>query len=130
MEFPSKELAEALCFELNRNEAYRKAARGWRWPILFKVEEDGGAGPGFILDLYEGECRGFKWFDNTSGVTADYVLSASKDTWLKVIKGELHPMKAILEKKVRLEKGSYATIARYTRAALEIVKAARSVLGE
>ena len=129
MEFPSKEFAEALCSELNRSEAYRKAARGWRWPILFKVEGGGRVGPGFVLDLYEGECRGFKWYDDASGVTADYILSASRDTWLKVIKGELHPMKAILEKKVKLEKGSYATIARYTRAAMEIVKAARRALG-
>lgn len=128
MEFPSREFAEALCSELNRRESYRRMARGWRWPILFKVEEAGGGSPGFVLDLYEGECRGVKWFDDASSVTADYILSASRDTWLKVIEGELHPMRAILERKVKLEKGSYATIARYTRAALEIVEAAKKAL--
>ncbi len=128
VEFPSPAFAEALCRELNGSEGYRRSARGWRWPILFKVS-DMQPPKGFILDLYEGECRGTRWVDDASREQADYVLSASRDTWLSVIRGDLHPMRAILEGRIRLERGSYATIARYTRAAMEIVAAARRALG-
>ncbi len=125
MEFPSREFAEALCKGLNESGEYKRYARGWRWPILFKVE----GGPGFILDLHEGECRGVKWFDDASQATADYVLSAPRDVWLSVIHGDLHPIRAILSRKIKLEKGSYTTLARYSMAATEIVRVARSVLG-
>jgi len=125
LEFPSREFAEALCRALNESEAYRRYARGWRWPILFKVE----GGPGFVLDLYDGECRGVEWFDDASQASAEYVLSAPREVWLSVIRGDVHPIRAILSRKIRLERGSYTTLARYSMAATEIVRAARSVLG-
>ncbi len=127
-EFPSREFAEKLCEELNKSENYRRVARGWRWPLLFKVTGVSGNLPGFVLELFEGTCKGVRWLEDASKEDADYILSATKDIWLSVIEGKLHPMRAILQRKIVVEKGSYSTIARYTQAAMEIVKAARKSL--
>ncbi|MCE4616177.1 MAG: SCP2 sterol-binding domain-containing protein [Aeropyrum sp.] len=129
VDFPSEEFARRLCEELNKNERYRRAARGWRWPILFRVEGP-QASVGFILDLHEGECRGYKWLEDASHAQADYILAAPLEVWLDVISGKAHPMKALLARRIKLEKGSYSTIARYTIAALEITKSAKKVLEE
>lgn len=129
--FPSREFAEKLCVEINASEAYKRYARGWKWPILFKLltPPPGSKNlPGFILDLYEGECRGYEWFDDAVQAMADYVLSAPYEVWLEVIEGRLHPIRAILQRRIKLERGSYTVLARYSQAATEIVRAAQRVM--
>lgn len=129
--FPSREFAEKLCAELNGSEAYRRYARGWRWAVLFKLSTPPPGSrklPGFILDLRDGECRGYEWLDDAAHAVADYILSAPYDVWLEVIEGRVHPIRAILQRRIRLERGSYTVLARYSQAATEIVRAARRAM--
>jgi len=133
--FPSPEWARAYCEELNKSESYRRSARGWEWPILFKVRdlpEDlkslyPSGSPGFVLDLYNGECRSVEWFDDSSRADAPYILSARYRDWVDVIEGRVNPVAAIMRRKLVLEKGSMSVILRYPLAALEMVKAAQRV---
>ena len=133
--FPSKEWAEKFCEELNKSETYKNSARGWTWPILFKVKdlpeelrsEFANKSPGFLVDLNNGTCRGVKWYEDASEADAPFILVASFNDWLDVIKGKINPVTAIVRRKLALEKGSVATIMRFPVAALEMVKAAQRV---
>jgi putative sterol carrier protein len=125
--FPSKEWAEEYCKALNESESYRRSARGWVWPILFKVESGEGPSPGFILKLNNGTCEGVEWYDDADKADAPYVLSATLRDWLDIIQGKVNPVTAIVRRQLKLEKGDMATIMRYPLAALEMVKAAQKV---
>jgi len=125
--FPSREWAEEYCRALNESESYRRSARGWVWPILFKVETEEGPSPGFVLKLNNGTCEGAEWYDDSSKADAPYILSATLRDWLDIIQGKVNPVAAIVRRQLKLEKGDMATIMRYPLAALEMVKAAQRV---
>ena len=123
--FPSPEWAREYCEELNKSESYARAAKGWVWPILFVVRD--GERRGFLLRLNNGKCEGVEWYDNPDEADAPYVLEATLDDWLRIIRGEINPLTAIMRRKLVLAKGSYSMILRYPIAALEMVKAAQRV---
>ena len=135
--FPSPEWASEFCKRLRENQKYRDSAKKWEGSILFSTinlprevrEVLGRDSVGFLLVLWHGDCRGYKWFDDVSEgeAEADYVLEANYDVWLKVIKGELDPIKALITKKIRIKKGSITTIMRFTLAAINMVKTAQQV---
>lgn len=125
-EFPSKEWAERFCRELDSSERYRNAARGWKYPILFKV---GSRGPGFLVKLEDGRCLGVEWFSDASSGDAPIVISGELDDWMEVIEGRVNPLTAILRRKLKIEKGDISLILRYSVAALEMVAAAQRVSG-
>ncbi len=124
--FPSREWAEEYCRVLASSEGYRRAARGWKWPILFKVKTAEGV-KGFILYLEDGDCKGVEWFEDAGEADAPFILSATLEDWLDVISGRVNPLTAIMRRKLVLEKGEYSKILRYPIAALEMVRAAQTV---
>jgi len=133
--FPSREWAEEYCRVLNAHEPYKKAAKGWKWPILFKVKDlppelasqYPGGEPGFLIRLEDGECLGVEWYDDASKADAPFILSASYKDWVDIITGKLNPLTAIIRKRLVIEKGEYQTIMRFPIAALEMVQAAKKV---
>jgi len=133
--FPSKEWAEEFCRKLNESKSYRDSAKKWEGSILFsavnlpdKIKElYGRDSVGFVLDLWHGECRGSKWFEDVSEAEADYILEAAYDDWIKVIEGKISPVAALVTKKIRVKKGSIATIMRFTLASINMVKVAQEV---
>jgi putative sterol carrier protein len=125
--FPSREWAEEYCRALNENQNYKRAGKGWVWPILFRVESQEEVSPGFVLYLENGECKKVEWYDDSSKADAPYVLSATLDDWLDIIRGKTNPLTAIVRRKLKLVKGNYSVIMRYPIAALEMVKSAQKV---
>ena len=133
--FPSREWAEEFCRAINESKAYRDSARGWVWPILFKVidlpdelrEMYPSGSPGMLVDLEDGVCKGVVFYEDASGTDAPYIISARYRDWIDVINGRIHPLSAFLRRKLRLEKGSIGVIMRYPTAAVELVKCARMV---
>ncbi len=133
--FPSPQWAEKYCMELNRSQQYRSAARGWVWPILFiatdlpeelKSMYPSGK-PGFILDLYNGECRGYRFYSDASQASAPFVLTARYSDWIDIISGKTNPILALMKGKIRVSRGQMGLIVRYANAAVEMVKAAQRV---
>ncbi len=135
--FPSSQWAEAYCKALNESSEYRRAGKGWVWPILFVVTDlpddlrnmYPSNNPGFILDLYDGTCRGFKFFDDSSKADAPFVIVAKFNDWLDVIQGRESPVSALIKRKLVLRKGDMAAVLRYASAAIEMVKVAQRVGG-
>jgi putative sterol carrier protein len=133
VEFPSKEWAEIFCKKINENSNYKSAAKGWKWPLVFKVTQlpddllrkYPSGNIGIKADLFEGQCNGVEFYEDASKATADFIISASFENWMKILRGELNPVTAILQGKLKLEKGSMTTLMRYTTAAVELVKSAQ-----
>ncbi len=125
-EFPSREWAEEFCRALDSSERYRSAARGWRYPILFKVAP---RGPGFLLRLENGRCLSVEWFEDPGRGDAPIIISGELRDWMDVIEGRVNPLTAILRRRLRIEKGDISLILRYSVAALEMVATAQRVSG-
>ncbi len=135
--FPSREWAESYCKALNESPEYKRLGRGWVWPILFIVTDlppdlraryPSGT-PGFIADLYNGECRGVEFYDDASSVDAPFIITAKYSDWLDVIAGKESPVSAIVKRKLILKKGDMAAVLRYASAAMEMVRAAQRAGG-
>jgi len=134
--FGTREWVEQYCKEINKSEGYRSSAARWEGAIIFVVRDlpedlrrEIGSTFGFKLDLWHGECRGFEYYDESSLQQADapYIIEADYATWMEVISGRLPPIPALITGKLKLKKGSLASLIPYVAASLELIKAAQKV---
>ncbi|MBX6351501.1 MAG: SCP2 sterol-binding domain-containing protein, partial [Clostridia bacterium] len=116
---------------LSRNEAYRRAASDWRWPIVLRLDADPARGlpeeRALYLDLHEGELRDVRAAGPDDLRRAPYVIAGDLRTWRQIVDGELEPIAALMRGKLTLVQGDVGVLATYMEAALELVKSARQV---
>ena len=74
-----------------------------------------------VLDLWHGGCRSARIVGPDEGGAAPYVLRAPYTRWRSILEGELDPVKAMMQGKLKVQ-GNLATIIRYVRAANELVR--------
>jgi len=79
--------------------------------------------------LYNGECRGVKFYDDASKADAPFIIVARYADWVDVIAGRESPVSALVRRKLVLKKGDMAAVLRYASAAIEMVKVAQRVGG-
>lgn len=129
MKFGTQEWAEAYIKAVNGNENYKDAAgpegfppNGWEGDFLFIVEPEGNLDHEIRMwvGLYHGECTGARVLKEGEQVEAEYVWSGPYDSWVKMLKKELDPIRGLLAGKFAL-KGDMAKILKATRAAQELV---------
>jgi putative sterol carrier protein len=122
--FPSEEWMTIYRERINASEEYREAAATWEAPIAFafEAEPDRGVPEDLwaLLDLWHGECRDARMLAPAEGERAPYVIRAPYSRWKEVLRGDLDPVKGMMQGKLRLQ-GDLATILRYVRAANELV---------
>jgi putative sterol carrier protein len=122
--FPSAEWMTAYEDLINASTEYREAAATWEGAIafVFEAEPDRGVPSDLwaILDLWHGECRGARLIGPEEGSSAPYVIRAPYSRWKEVLRGDLDPVKGMMQGKLGLQ-GDLATIVRYIRAADELV---------
>lgn len=122
--FPSDEWMRAYRELIDASEDYREAAASWEGAIafVFEAEPDRGVPEDLwaILDLWHGECRDARMLDPDEGAEAPYVIRAPYSRWKEVLRGDLDPVKGMMQGKLSLQ-GDLATIVRYMRAADELV---------
>lgn len=124
------EWAAAWGRQINRSDAYRLAAQTWKWPVVLTMKEDPAHGVperSIFLDLFKGECRETRPAAPEDLEEAPFVLAADPATWKQVLDGELEPIPGIVRGRIRLLKGSLATLLPYVLAARELVCAATRV---
>jgi len=123
--------AEAWAQRINQNAAYKQTARAWEWPLVLVLEKDAASDFAherrIYLDLWRGECRAAREATPQDLVDAPYTISASLAHWREILNGELDPLMAIAAGKLRLQKGSLFTLARYSAAAKQLVATTREV---
>jgi putative sterol carrier protein len=122
--FPSDEWVALFVDAVNGSEAYKRAAADWEGDISFVF----GAEPDHHhpkdvwawLDLWHGACRGGRVVDPEEGASARYIIRAPYTRWKDVLRGELDPVKGMMQGKLKVQ-GDLPTIVRYVAAANELV---------
>jgi putative sterol carrier protein len=122
--FPSDEWLTAFCRLVDASEEYGDAAATWEGDIafLFEAEPDRGVprDAWALLELWHGACRSARLVEPAEGERAPYVIGAPYSRWKEVLRGELDPIKGMMQGKLKL-RGDLPTIVRYVRAANELV---------
>ncbi|MEO8475738.1 MAG: SCP2 sterol-binding domain-containing protein [Actinomycetota bacterium] len=122
--FPTDPWFQDLIAQINGSADYREAAATWEGDIAFQVEAEPDKGVSNdvhgLLDLWHGACRGGGVVDEARGTAAAYVISAPYSRWKEVVRGDLDPVRAMMQGKLRVH-GDLPTIVRYVRAANELV---------
>ena len=128
MRFPSAEWASAYRKALNESAAYRDAARAWEGDILLLVRpaDPSAPAPGVHLALAHGECSEATYHDDAREVSSEFVYEGTPESWGRLMRREVDPVKAILDGTFRI-RGNLAKAMRFTRAAKELVETAAQV---
>jgi putative sterol carrier protein len=119
------EWAAAFKDEINRSEAYRKAAKGWKWTVGLVAEAEPDRNfpeaKGLYLDLFDGEARDVRQGTVEEAQGCDFVITAPYSRWKQVAQKELDATRGMLQGKLKL-KGDLPTIVRYTKASQELTE--------
>lgn len=129
IKFPSKEWIETFMDVINNSADYKEAAKTWEGDFLFIIEPDEKLKKKaiFYLDLWHGDCRSVDYFDDGQELPeTEFQYIGTYDNWLKVINGEIDPIKGILTRKFKLV-GDKGKVMRATKAAKELVTSAQKV---
>jgi putative sterol carrier protein len=128
--FGTQEWLDELQAGINASEAHRDAAATWEGAVAFVIEaERHRRWPETTvaaLDLRHGECRKAWIATEAEADAAPFVIRAPYSRWKQVLRGELDPIKGMMQGKLRL-KGDLPTVVRYVRAANELVNLAGEV---
>lgn len=128
LKFPSEEWMARFVEELNKNENYKEAAKDWEGDMILVVN----AGPevpkesAFYLDLWHGQCRSYSSLPDRNAKKAEFVIEGPYGSWVKMISGELDPIRALLGRKLKIT-GSMAKIMKNVSASSEFAKNSRRV---
>jgi len=122
--FLSEEWVEAFKASVQNSPSYKEAAKTWEGDITLVVKADPKIGLEedryLYMDLWHGDCRDMRLVSKEEGESANYVITASYDRWKQVSKGELEPVKGMMQGKLKL-KGNLPYIVRYVQAARELI---------
>jgi putative sterol carrier protein len=128
--FPSGEWIQAFVDEVNRSERYAEFSATWEGDVVLKIgaEPDHGVPHDvfILLDLHHGACRDGGLCDPGRGDGAEFLVSAPYSRWKDVIKGELEPVKGLMQGKLKV-RGDLQKILRYVKATQELARLTRNV---
>lgn len=129
IKFPSAEWTAAFKDAINRNPGYAKAGKDWtHGKVAYVVKARPALGidrdTAMVLDLHAGSCREAQMVGGDEAKQADFVIVAEFERWKEVLSGEVDPTKAMMQNKLKLEKGHLPTIVKYVVASKELVRSA------
>lgn len=129
LKFPSAEWTSAFKNAVNANAGYRDAGKAWvHGKVAYVVKADPALGlehdMAMVLDLHEGQCRNADYVDGETAQGADFVIVAEYPRWREVLSGQVDPTKAMMQNKLKLQKGHLPTIVKFVVASKELVKSA------
>lgn len=127
---PSDAWMAVFVERINGSPDYRAVSGTWEGDIafVFEAEPDKGVSTDLWarLDLWHGECLDGGMVSADVGRRAAYVIRAPYSLWKVVLRGDLDPVRAMMQGKLKLQ-GDLPTIVRYARAANELVRLAMTV---
>jgi ribonucleoside-diphosphate reductase beta chain len=125
----SDEWSRACAERINRHDGYREAAARWDDPMVLVLSGAPGAqaSRAVYLDLAHGRCRQARAATDADRERATYVLAAGADVWRRILAGDLNPIAALMQRKLRLERGGLLSLMPHARAARELVAAVAEV---
>jgi putative sterol carrier protein len=126
--FPSSAWLQALMDKLNTDPRYGEIARNWEGDMAFHIEPGGSLTQPvyYYIDLWHGKCRGVAVLTSLAEKKAAFVLKAPYDHYVRLLKGELDPMQALLTRKLGVQ-GSMAVLMKNVPTVLDFVRCCKSV---
>ena len=131
--FPSEAWVMALVDVLNSDERYAEVAKKWEGDLVVIIEadpkeEDADLPIAFYFDLWHGSCRSARYVDmSKEGIPkAAYVLSTPMANIMRILRGELDPMQAMLTRKLKV-KGNLGYMLRNVPTVLDFVRCCQLV---
>jgi putative sterol carrier protein len=127
-EFPTQDWLTAFEEKLNTDKQYAEIAKNWEGDIIFSIHPDGKLDEqvAIYLDLWHGQCRGAYFIENGFNMSAAFTLAGDYDDFIRILTGELHPMQAMLTRKLNV-KGSMGLLMRNVPTVLDFVRCAQEV---
>jgi len=129
--FPSPEWADAFKAEVQRSTAYQQAAATWTFgPVALLARADPAIGLGedigMWLEIERGHCSDVRVVARAEAEKAPFCISGDYAQWKSVLRRQLDPIKAMMQKKLEL-RGQMTTIVKYVNASKELVECAARV---
>lgn len=126
--FPSAEWVQALHEKLNSDARYAEIARNWEGDMICEVEQSAGLDQSILyyLDLWHGQCRRVEVISDSSSAKAAFRLKAPYENYVRLLKGELEPMQALLTRKIGVQ-GNMAVLMRSVPTVLDFVRCCREI---
>ncbi len=126
--FPSPEWLASLNEKLNTDERYAEVARNWEGDMVVTVHPGGALEREVIyyLDLWHGKCRSAYEVDGQGPPKAVLNLGLPYENGVKLLKGELDAMQALLTRKISVQ-GNMALLMRNVPTVLDFVRCCREV---
>ena len=125
--------AESWQQEINRSAAYRQAAAAWQGSLALEMTGLGAGEPNgrraVYVDLGEGSCRRARTASPADLENADFVISADREIWRKILQGRAEPILWLMTGRLKLVRGELSSLVPWVRAAKELVVAAGRVGG-
>ncbi len=123
VQFGTDEWIKALMAEVNKDEAYRAAAKDWEGDFYFVVDK----GPGvpepiyMYMDLWHGECRDAYKVEDSTAKSPAFVMNAPLATWRKLFDKKLDPIRGLMSRQLKL-KGNMMKVMKTPKAAITLVE--------
>ena len=126
--FPSEEWLKGLEVKINSDDRYREIAKNWEGDLFFIIEPEGALKEPltFYLDLWHGKCRDAYTVDASDHPKAVFTLKGSYENYVRLLKGELDPMQAMLTRKLGVQ-GNMAVMMRSVPTVLDFVRCCREI---
>jgi putative sterol carrier protein len=126
--FPSTEWLHALNDKLNTDEKYAQVARNWEGDMIFVIEPGSALSQTtrWYLDLWHGKCRGVAVLAENEDRKATFTLRGPYDNYVRLLKGEIEPMQALLTRKIGVQ-GNMAVLMRSVPTVLDFVRCCREI---
>lgn len=126
--FPDQAWLQALMDKLNTDEKYAQVAKNWEGDMLFQIEPGGPLKEPlvFYLDLWHGKCKDAYIVTENFTLKPVFLLVAPYDNYVRLLKGEIDPMQALLTRKIAVQ-GNMAVLMRSVPTVLDFVRCCREI---
>ena len=126
--FPQLEWLIALKDKLNTDENYAQIAHNWEGDMIFLIDKGGSLTQtvSFYLDLWHGKCRDAYLLAEGQEAKAVFTLKAPYDNYVRLLKGEIDPMQALLTRKIGVS-GNMVVLMRNVPTVLDFVRCCREI---
>ena len=127
-EFLTEEWIQSFQDKLNTDSQYADIAKNWEGDIIMIINPGGTLEAPVVIyfDLWHGKCRQAFFVKEGSDQQAALTLKGDYDDYLRILLGELHPMQALLTRKLNVQ-GNMGLLMRNVPTVLDFVRCAQEV---
>ena len=126
--FLTEEWIQSFQDKLNTDGQYAEIARKWEGDVMLTVNPGRTLEEPVVMyfDLWHGICRQAFYVVDGYEKNAAFSLKGEYDDYLRILKGDLHPMQAMLTRKLSVQ-GNMGLLMRNVPTVLDFVRCAQEV---